>query len=156
MVNQWLTSFNYWFNFFYNHLNQVNFLTWIPYSDALNCNLLDLFLAPDPSYCSVVVFSPLGKPNHAVISASIDFKIIKMDDAPFHCKAFHCPQLIRITEMFCGRIYLIWVLPLLLPNLVSGFKCTWLSSKVLHNPSSSLKFSPAYNVAIFNRNHFFH
>lgn len=92
MVNQWLTSFNYWFNFFYNHLNQVNFLTWIPYSDALNRNLLDLFLAPDPSYCSVVFFSPLGKPNHAVISASIDFKLSKWMMPLFIAKPFIVPN----------------------------------------------------------------
>ena len=49
--------------------------------------LLDLCISSDPSFCSTVVFHPLGDSDH-VFSVSIDFLLKSKRDDPFHCTAY--------------------------------------------------------------------
>ena len=62
----------------------VNFLTWILDCDSHSPAFLDLFISSGTSICSTMAFSPMGKPDHVVISVSIDLPINLKQDAPFH------------------------------------------------------------------------
>ena len=50
--------------------------------------ILDLFISSDASICSAVPLCPLGKPDHVVISVSIDFPSNLPRGGTFHCIDF--------------------------------------------------------------------
>ena len=64
-------------------IQTVNFPTRIPDRDSHSPALLDLFLSPDASICSTMVFPPLGNSDHVVVSVSIDFPFNSKQDTPF-------------------------------------------------------------------------
>ena len=66
----------------------VKFPTWIPDRDSHSPALLDLFLYPEASICSIMPFPPLENSDHVVLSVSIDFPTNSQWDAPFHCIAY--------------------------------------------------------------------
>ena len=61
---------------------------------------------------------------HVVVSFFIDFTISSKEDVPFRCTAFNHSQVnfLIVSEMFHGRISLIWVLILFLLKLASSFR----------------------------------
>ena len=51
----------------------INYLTLIPDNNSQIPANLDLSIGLTPNLCFVVGFFPLGNPDHAVVSVSIDF-----------------------------------------------------------------------------------
>ena len=66
----------------------LNDLTRIPDCDSHRPALLDLFLSPDASICSIMAFSPLGNSDHVFVSVSIDFPSNSKRDALFNRIAY--------------------------------------------------------------------
>ena len=69
-------------------LRWLTFPTWIPQFDSHSPALLDFFLSSDPSISSTMVFLPLGKSDHVVVSVSIDFPSNSKRGAPLHRIAY--------------------------------------------------------------------
>ena len=68
----------------------VNFPTWTPDCDFLSPALLDFVLSSDASIGSAMAFPPLGNPDDAVVSVSIDFPSTSQRDAPVHRITYDC------------------------------------------------------------------
>ena len=77
------------FFFISNDLIQmVNFPTRVPDCDCHSLTRLDLFLFPDASICSTMVFLQVGNSDHVLVSVSIDLLSDSQRDAPFHRIAY--------------------------------------------------------------------
>ena len=78
----------------------LNCPTQIPECESHSPALLDLFLSSDTSFCSTMVFPPLGNSDHVVVSVFIDFPI--KQDAPYYCIA--CGYSCADWDGFCDHL----------------------------------------------------
>lgn len=92
----------------------VSFITRIPECDSQSPALLNFFLLFYLGIYSAVTFTLLGNYDHVTLPCFIYFPSYSKRDAPFHFLI-----LVILNEMFHGRISLIWVLLLMLPNFMT-------------------------------------
>ena len=139
-------------------------LTRIPDCDSHIPALLDLFLSSDASFCSTLVFPPLGNSDHVVVSVSIDFPINSKQDTLFHRVAYDYSRadwdglhdhlrevpwedIFKLGASAAAREFCEWVqvgIDVYIPH-----------RKYQVKPHSSPWFSVACAAAMVHRNHFF-
>ena len=148
-----------------NLTQMVDFPTHIPDRPDCASHLLDLFLCSNPESCSISAQPPLGRSDHMVVMASMDYSIKGAKEHPFHRMAFSYASadwdgfrdylrdvpwksVFRCNANKASKEFSEWV--------QVGIDCFIPHRKFQMKPHSLPWFSPACAYAIAHRNHYFH